>query len=183
MLLYDLISFVTLVQPAFLQIFRERSEKQGMQTLATELQADIGLLFKKQTTFEGGITALRGTDPVLADYLEMVRSWSEPLVQRRNDIEHTGWTLPSLAYAQNGTGVKVQEPLIDGQPLTVFIPFMVDRLCCLVEEFTAYWLQRLMPAEITIREIPLAERPAEIPERFQVTRPHSVEVCVPCLQL
>ncbi len=65
--------------------------------------------------------------------------------------------------------MKAPEPLIDDKPFTEFVSFMLDRLCCFVEEFTAYGLQRLMPPEITIREIPLAERPSEMPERFQVT--------------
>lgn len=146
-----------------------RALKQGMQTLATGLQVDIGFLFKKQATFDAGIAALKGADPVLADYLEKTRGWSEPLVQRRNEIEHVGWTLPRIGYEQVGNSIRAQEPLIDGQPFTEFVSFMLDRLCCFVEEFIAHGLQRQMPAEISIREIPLAERPAEIPERFQVT--------------
>ena len=146
-----------------------RALKQGMQALATELHMDIGFLFKKQTAFEAGIAALQRTDPLLANYLAKTRDWSEPLVQCRNDIEHTGWTLPRIRYEQSSNDVKAHEPQIDGRPFTEFVSFMLDRLCCFVEEFTACCLQKQMPAEISIREIPLADRPAGIPERFQVT--------------
>ena len=141
-----------------------------MQNLATALHLDIGFLFKKQSAFDTGITALRNTDPVLAGYLQTTRdSWSGSLVHRRNEIEHTGWTLPRVGYEQVCNGVKAHEPLIDGTPLTEFVSFMLDRLCCFVEEFTAYGLQKQMPREIMIREIPPTERPADMQERFRVT--------------
>jgi len=146
-----------------------RTLKQGMQILAKELQTDIGILFKKQTTFDAGIAALKRTDPVLADYLEETRGWSEPLVHRRNEIEHIGWSLSRISYEQIGNSVRAQESLIDGTRFTEVVSFLFDRLCCFVEEVTAYCLQRQMPAEITIREIPLADRSTEMPERFQVT--------------
>jgi hypothetical protein len=46
---------------------------------------------------------------------------------------------------------------------------MVDRLACFIEELTAHCLQTRMPRDITITEIPLSQRAAEAPERFQVT--------------
>jgi hypothetical protein len=46
---------------------------------------------------------------------------------------------------------------------------MVDRLACFIEEVTAHCLQTRMPRDITITEIPLSQRAAEAPERFQVT--------------
>jgi len=146
-----------------------RTIKQGMQNLSKELQVDIGFLFKKQTNFETGIAALQSTDPLLAEYLRQTRSWSELLVESRNAIEHTGWTLPRVNYVQVGSGITAQEPLISNQPFTALISFMLDRLCCFVEEFSVHCLKKQMPAEITIREIALADRLAEMPERFQVT--------------
>jgi hypothetical protein len=143
--------------------------KQGMQTVATEFGADLGFLFQKQTSFDAKIAALRGTDPLLADYLDKTRGWSETLIQSRNAIEHKGWKLPPIGYEQVGKSVKATAPLIEGKPFPEFVSFMLNRLCSFVEEFTAYQLQKRMPAEITICEIPLAERPAELPERFRVT--------------
>jgi hypothetical protein len=72
-------------------------------------------------------------------------------------------------YTQTGTSITALEPEISNQPVTEFVKFMLDRLCCFVEEFTAHCLQRQMPAEITISEIPLATRLAEAPERFTLT--------------
>jgi len=46
---------------------------------------------------------------------------------------------------------------------------MVDRLACFIEEVTAHCLQRRMPQDITITQIPLSQRAVEAPERFQVT--------------
>jgi hypothetical protein len=46
---------------------------------------------------------------------------------------------------------------------------MLDRLFCFVEESSVHCLQKRMPQGVTITEIPLSEREAEKPERFQVT--------------
>jgi hypothetical protein len=126
-------------------------------------------MFKQQGAFEAGIAALQATDPLLAEYLRHTRNWSEHLVESRNDVEHKGWTLPRVHYAQTGGDITAAEPLISGQPVTQFVKFMLDRLCCFVEEFTAHCLEKQMPAEITITEVPPAKRPTEAQERFTLT--------------
>jgi hypothetical protein len=146
-----------------------RALKQGMQDLANELGVNIGFMFKQQPAFEAGIAALQATDPLLAEYLKQARAWSEPLVESRNAIEHKGWTLPRVVYSQKGSGIATAEPEISGEPFTTFIDFMLDRLCCFVEEFTAHCLQRRMVPEITITELPIAKRAEELPERFRLT--------------
>ena len=146
-----------------------RTLKQGMQDLAVELQVNIGFMYKQQGAFDTGIAALQASEPLLAEYLRHTRAWSERLIESRNAIEHKGWTLPRIAYAQTGNTVAATEPMVSGQPVTEFVKLMLDRLCCFVEEFTAHGLQRRMPPQITITELPLATRPAEAPERFRVT--------------
>jgi hypothetical protein len=61
-----------------------------MQNLGNELQVNIGFMFKKQSAFEAGIASLQATDPLLAEYLRQTRTWSEPLIESRNAIEHNG---------------------------------------------------------------------------------------------
>lgn len=149
-----------------------RALKQGMQDLATELQVNIGFLFQKQVAFDTGLAALQTTDPFLAEYLRQTRTWSERLMEKRIALEHHAWMLPPIVYSDTANGIKADESLISGQPVSEFVKFMLDRLACFVEEFTAHCLQRRMPAEITITEIPLAHRLAETPERFRVTLAH-----------
>jgi hypothetical protein len=151
-----------------------RALRLGMQDLAKELGINLGFLFKQQRTFEAGVVALQATDSLLAEYLRQTRTWSEPLIESRNAIEHKGWSLPRVAYAQKGGGIVATAPEILGRPFTSFIDMMLDRLCCFVEEFTAHCLQRRMVAEITVTQLPLKDRPAEIPERF---RPTLATVC------
>ncbi len=146
-----------------------RALKQGMQDLSNELGVNVGFMFKQQPAFEAGVAALQATDPLLAEYLQQTRTWSEPLVESRNAIEHKGWVLPRVVYSQKGNGIVATEPDISGQPFTTFIGFMLDRLCCFVEEFTAHCLQKRMVPEITITELPIAKRPEELPERFRLT--------------
>jgi hypothetical protein len=143
--------------------------KQGMQDLGNELQTNIGFMFQQRGAFEAGITALQDTDRSLAEYLRQTRAWSEPLVESRNAIEHSGWTLPRVTYVQTGSGVAAVEPEVSDRPVTTFVKFMLDRLCCFVEEFTAHCLERQMPDEVTITEIPRLARLAEAPERFRLT--------------
>ena len=135
-----------------------------MQDVTKTLQVDIGFLFKKPATFETGIAALQASDPELAEYLRQARLWSERLVQSRNAIEHTLSLLPKVKYTCTSGSIQVEQPQIPGQPVSEFVTFMMDRLACFVEEVTAHCLQRHMPAGLSIREVPLAQR---ITEMFQ----------------
>lgn len=74
-----------------------------------------------------------------------------------------------MHYVQAGAGIRAEEPLISGQPVTEYIKFALDRLICFVEEFTAHCLQKHMPAGITITELPFPERLPDLTERFRVT--------------
>jgi len=143
--------------------------KQGMQNLTAELGVNIGFLFKKQRAFENGLTGLKPSDPLLAEYLKRSRVWSERLINSRNDLEHNGWTLPNVTYDPTGPNVSAVEPQIAGQPVTEFVRVMLDRVCCFVEDVSAHCLQQKMSPSITITEIKLAERRSEAPERFAVT--------------
>jgi hypothetical protein len=143
--------------------------KDRMQETLRTLGLEIGFLFKKQATFEKEIAKLKAKSPELAEYLNQTRAkWLERLVLQRNAIEHEGWPLPRVQYARTSDRVRAIEPVIDGQPVTEFIMYMVDRVCCFVEELSAYALQTKMPLGVSISEIPFAERKEDIKERFRL---------------
>jgi hypothetical protein len=146
-----------------------RAIKEGMQKVANSLNVSIGSLFKKDSTFEARMLSLEQSDTGIAAYLRATRHWSERLQKCRNASEHEGWTLPKVIYEETNGVVSMREPQISGQAVSVFVDFMMDRLCCFVEELTAECLKRLMPTGISITEIPLAERDPEVPERFRIT--------------
>jgi hypothetical protein len=146
-----------------------RAIKEGAQRMTKYLNLDIGLLFVKQKTFEAKVAALDGSDPTLAAYLRQSRQWSEPLVQSRIALEHGSWTLPKITYTPNGTGMDVGEPMIAGQPMTDFVKKTFDRVMCFAEEITAYSIQRKLPVNITLTEMPVSKRTSEDPTRFLVT--------------
>ena len=108
-------------------------------------------------------------DRPLAEYIHEARQWGQVLVDARNDMEHNGWRLPAPEYAEAGGVVSVAEPLISGQPVTAFAIQMTDRLMCFVEDVTAHCIGRYFPAAMAITEIPLEQRPATVPSRFQPT--------------
>jgi len=147
-----------------------RVSKDRMQEVLRTLGVEIGFLFKQQDTFEKEIAKLKPQNPELADYLTQTRAkWSQRLVLQRNAIEHQGWALPRVHYVLETQGkVRAIEPFIDGQPVTEFIAYMVDRVCCFVEELSAHALQAKMARGLSISEIPIAERKEEIKERFQL---------------
>jgi hypothetical protein len=147
-----------------------RAFKEGMKNLGRKMGKEISFMFQKQTAYERGLLALQATDPGLADYLRETRtSWSQRLINTRNAIDHEGWSLPRIEYRPYNAQVEARQPLIDGQPTVEFVEFMLDRLGCFVEEFTAHCLQFRMPLGVTITEVPFAERLAESPERFRLT--------------
>jgi hypothetical protein len=146
-----------------------RALKHGMQEVVKVLQFNIGFLFKKQSTFENGIRILEKDDPHLATYLKAARMWSELLIKSRNAIEHEGWMLPKVRYVEVSGIIRADEPEIANQKVSDFVEFIMDRLICFVEEVTAHCLKMRMPMGISITEIPLPQREAKIPQRFQVT--------------
>ncbi len=142
--------------------------KDGMQNLAAVFQLNIGFLYMQQAAFEKGTAALAQTRPELAAYLQETRKWSESLILRRNSL-HEGWMLHGMTYKETSLTVKAVEPEVSGQPVSAFVDHMLDRLCCFVEEISAYGLQIHMPSGISITEIPALDRKTDCPERFQVT--------------
>lgn len=147
-----------------------RAIKEGMNTFGREMGKDIGFMFQKQATYERRMQSLLSTDPALADYLKKTRaSWSERLIETRNAIDHKGWALPRVEYHVHDGKIEARQPLVDGQPTLEFVEFMLDRLSCFVEDFTAHCLQCRMPRGVAITELPHAERIAECPERFRLT--------------
>lgn len=147
-----------------------RALKEGMQKTGKGMGRDIGFMFKKLSSYQTGLVALRAVDPILATYIQQTRDdWSERLIKARNDLDHNGWVLPRIAYEIRGAGVVAHQPVIDGLPAVEFVVLMMDRLSCFVEEFTAYCFQSRMPEGVTITQVPLANRPAEAPERFMLT--------------
>lgn len=145
--------------------------KDGMQNLATFLQMNIGFLYMKKPAFEKGITALAQTQPELAAYLQETRKWSDSLIICRNSL-HEGWMVPGVTYKETLLTIQAVEPEVSGQPVSVFVNYMLDRLCFFVEEVSAYGLQAQMPSGASITEIPVSDRKADCPERFQVTFIH-----------
>jgi len=74
-----------------------------------------------------------------------------------------------MAYRRNGQQVEAVEPDLGNMPVTSYVSFVADRLACFIEELSAHCLQEKLPAGICLTEIPLAERPVDLPERFHIT--------------
>lgn len=146
-----------------------RTIKHSLQVLAKDLGVDISFLFQRESTFQAGITKLRASDPMLADYLLATRQWSEPLVLMRNNLEHGTISSSRVSYRLDSSPVRAEEPRFEGQPITQFTNEVLDRICCFVEEITVSCLRRKLPKGFEITEVPLAERDPSIPERFHVT--------------
>jgi hypothetical protein len=147
-----------------------RIVKNNMQTLMKNLGVDVGFLFQKDSSYQNGLAALRATEPHLANYIDQVRQWSGPLIHVRNGLlEHGTFTFPKITYDFDKNPIEPEQPKINGMPVGDYANLVYDRSACLVEELTAYCLQKKLPTGITIEEIPLDRRPAEVPERFRFT--------------
>lgn len=142
--------------------------KQWMQALTDHHAVDIGFLFKKQSTFESVIGVLTKTDPVLAEYLNSTRIWSEPLVLMRNNLEHGILPSPKVTYTDENGRVRASEPMVGEIPITNFTREVLDRVCCFVEEMTMYCLRKGFPAGLDITEQPLTDREQRAPLRFHL---------------
>lgn len=92
---------------------------------------------------------------------------TESVLDAENWLEHGTWVLPKVHYETQGNTIRAIEPMVDGQPVTEFVAHISDRLNCFVEDVMMHALQTQMPEGISISEIPVAERPKEIVERFR----------------
>jgi hypothetical protein len=146
-----------------------RTIKHSLQVLANDLGVDMGFLFQKEEAFQAGITKMRASEPMLADYLLATRQWSEPLVLTRNNLEHGTIPSPKVSYMLDSLPVKAEEPRFEGQPITEYTNKVLDCICCFVEEITVSCLRRKLPRGFEVTEVPLAERDPSIPMRFHVT--------------
>jgi hypothetical protein len=147
-----------------------RVVKERMKGLLKILGTNVGFLFQREVAFTNGVARLRPSDPALADYLVETRSkWCERLMTIRNDLlEHGTWTMDRVRHEQVGNGVRAVEPLVDGQLVTEFVSHIVDRVCCFVEELCTHVLQARMLYDVSLTEIPLAEREPENVARFRI---------------
>src|SRR3989338_984278 len=146
-----------------------RALKHGMQEVTKILGIKIDFLFRQQSTFENEIKKLQEDDPYLSAYLIETRKWSEPLIESRNAIEHSGWTLPKIRYFEVSGTIHADEPEISGQKVSGFVKFMMNRLSCFIQEVTVHCLKAKMPAGISVMEFPSSQRKIENPQRFQLT--------------
>ncbi len=140
----------------------------GMMEVAKALHLDIVFFFKKESTFLNGVATLDGSDPDLAAYCRKARDWSDMLNTARNQMEHNFWSVPRVQYPIERGRVAVLEPEVMGRTVSDFARFVTDRMLCFVEEICVHGLQRRMPENISITEIPLAQRPMKRPERFRL---------------
>ncbi|UCC29844.1 MAG: hypothetical protein JSU86_16765 [Phycisphaerales bacterium] len=146
-----------------------RALKGGMQALTKALGKDIGFLFKKHAAFEDGLEKVEeGGDRELGEYLRGVRNWFERLINCRNAVEHEGWILPKVKYSEAAGVIHGDERQISDQGVSHFVALIFDRLICFVEEVTVHCLVAQMPSGITVTEVPVSEREADMPLRFQL---------------
>lgn len=146
-----------------------RSFKERMQQTARTLGVEIGFLYQPQAKFEKGVAALENTDRALAEYLLEARKWGNALVTTRNNLDHGDWTLQSAAVTDVSGRVVVIEPSIEGTPVTKWVTEMTDRILCFVEDVIAHGIQKRLGPDLTLAEIPVANRVPEMPLRFRNT--------------
>jgi hypothetical protein len=147
-----------------------RVVKERMKELLKLIDTNIGFLFQRDGAFNNGVARLKATDPALAGYLVETRAkWCQRLMTIRNDLlEHGTWSLDRVRHEPDGMGVRVIEPMVDGQPVTEFVAHIVDRVCCFVEELCTHALQSRLPRDVSLTEIPLSERKPENVARFRL---------------
>lgn len=145
-----------------------RTMKQGLQKLLSEYGLEIGFLFQKEGSFESGLQGLISTDPQLADYIKSVRIWSEPLVQKRIELEHGSWKLANVGYRESAGKLTPIHPDISGLNAVQFCNYIYNRIACFVEEMIAFALNSELQQGLTVVEIKRHDRTLENPERFRV---------------
>ena len=146
-----------------------RTIKTALQKLVGYLGRDIGCLFKAENAFDTGLRRLSQSDPALAEYLAAARTWTQPLVKARNNLEHALAATAKVEYSIEPQSVSAIEPELFGSPLIRSSEITVERLLCFVEEVVAHCIVLKLPSGMGVHEVPSAARDADFPRRFQMT--------------
>jgi hypothetical protein len=153
----------------------------SLQAVMSHLGLNIGGLFAKGRNYERQMNVLEANNHAqLAQYLRQCRTeWSERLVARRNAFEHEGWTLGAVQYSVGpDQTVRMSEPTIDSQEVSEWVAAQAAHVIAFVEDVLVYALQQALPPDLTIVEIPSAERHPKNPGRFRLAYPR-IEAVAP----
>jgi len=132
----------------------------------------IGCTFSEDPKFAKGRDELinLGHDS-LAKYLADVRqTWSADFIDRRNGIEHDGWSLPLVGYEvhQPNRTIRIVEPEIDGTPVSKYSTLMLGRILNFVEDVIVYSFKTRVRPPLVVVEIPNSNRDPSSPKRFRL---------------
>jgi len=144
----------------------------SLQAVTSYLGLNIGGFFANAHNYERQIKELEtaGHDH-LVTYLRQARVvWSERLVARRNALEHEGWILGAVQYPIGSDGrVHMVEPTVDSEKLSEWVTHEAAHVLAFVENVLVYAIQRALPSELMIVEVPRTARNQSNPERFRVS--------------
>jgi hypothetical protein len=124
------------------------------------LRISIEFIVAGEGEAERTLNSLRSGHPLLADYIETCRKkWLKQF-------------LAVSAKAEKGEPIiashgSPEEFLIEGVPALHFLETGFDRVCSLIESTCIYAFGCRLPRSLVIREIPVAERVADYPRRFE----------------
>jgi len=146
----------------------------GIQTVVQPFDIDIGCLYQKPNKFEQGIADLRATGhPLLAEYLVGARkAWTEQFIERRNSLEHGGWTLSRVEYTfRSADSAEMNEPQVDKLSISSYCATMLNRVMGFVENIIVYAFRHVLKTSmmpLVIVEIPVPQRERSNPQRFRL---------------
>jgi len=143
----------------------------GTQKVLAYFDINIGSFFQKQAAFDAGMKDLTSQNhSALSKFLIETRTkWSESFINRRNSIEHEGWSLDKIKYPIIAPQrVIAIEPKIDGIDISIYVKKMTDLILSFVENIIIYSLQSVLPPSVMIVEIPEDKRDPIMPIRFKL---------------
>lgn len=110
--------------------------------------------------FERDLKSMRSVHPLLANYIETCREkWLRQFLTVTANAEKGGQIITSQG--------PHEEFFIEGVPALRFLETAFDRVCSLIESTCIYAFGCQLPKSLVIREIPIAERQAGYPRRFE----------------
>ncbi len=95
-----------------------------------------------------------------------MRQLTEGLVDLRNTIEHTGWSMPGMQYRQDGGGFQVGEANVRDVAFTVYVDRVFSGAVRFCEDMAAFALRTRVEAPHAIIELPDVQRASLLPKRF-----------------
>jgi hypothetical protein len=142
---------------------------EGLSATMKFFQINTDYLADGEAKFTRGCERNEDKHPELVAYLRKLRPTIVEIEEQFKTMRYGGWNLPNVRYGVDGNNVSMNEPRINGEPVSAYVERIYDVLALAIEEIVFYGFTKVTLGSLAIAEIPLSKRDPVNAQRFRTT--------------